>query len=458
MFRRFSVNFAILSMGLDAAIVIGSLALAVFLRPILNDVGFIKSVGEEFTLPWELYPIFAAIWVGVFLGVSVYDGRKNFKVVEEFSSLTWAVLLAAVASAGVLYLSYREISRFMFLSFVLLAGIFVGSWRMIYRWRARNYPYRRSRRRVVIAGTGEVGQLVKKQLEENPLFRLNFIGFIGREIADNVFGGYHLARPVVKEEAIDDIVIALPRSDNHMVSEIVANLIDIPIKIWVVPDSFSLALHKAGIEEYAGITMLDLRASALNDYQRMTKRALDLFGALLLLPLAVPVMIMISLFILILDRGPILFNQERAGENGTPFTMHKYRTMVVNAESLRETHFDQNHKIKNDPRITPIGKILRKTSLDELPQLFNIIKGEMSFVGPRPELPELVHKYEPWQRARFAVPPGITGWWQVNGRSDRPMHLNTEDDLYYLNNYSLWLDIQIIVRTIWVVLTGKGAY
>ena len=263
MFRRFSVNFAIISMVLDSAIVIGSLALAVFIRPLLNDVGYIKSVGQEFNLPWELYPIFAAIWVGVFLGVSVYDGRKNFKVVEEFSSLTWAVLLAAVASAGVLYLSYRDTSRFMFLSFVLFAGIFVGSWRMIYRWRARNHPYRRSRRRVLIAGTGEVGQLVKKQIEENPLFRLNFIGFLGREIEKNVFGGYHLARPVVKEESIDDIVIALPGSDNHMVGEIVANLIDIPIRIWVVPDSFSLALHKAGIEEYAGITMLDLRASAL---------------------------------------------------------------------------------------------------------------------------------------------------------------------------------------------------
>lgn len=458
MFRRFSVNFAVFSMILDSAIIIGSLALAVFLRPVLNDVGFIKSVGEEFSLPWELYPIFTAIWIGVFLGVSVYDGRKNFKVVEELSSLTWAVLLAAVASAGVLYLSYRSVSRFMFLSFVIFAGLFVGSWRMIYRWRARNHPYHRTRRRVVIAGTGQVGQLVKKQLVENPLFRLNFIGFIGREIEDEVLGGYHMVRPLIKEEAIDDIVIALPGIDNQMISEIVANLIDIPIRIWVVPDSFSLALHKAGIEEYAGITMLDLRASALNDYQRMTKRALDLLGALLLLPLAVPVMITIALLIFIFDRGSIIFNQERAGENGNPFTMHKFRTMVVDAEKLRKNLQEENHKREEDPRITPLGRILRKTSLDELPQLFNVIKGEMSFVGPRPELPDLVDKYEPWQRARFAVPPGITGWWQVSGRSDRPMHLNTEDDLYYLNNYSLWLDLQIIVRTVWVVLTGKGAF
>jgi exopolysaccharide biosynthesis polyprenyl glycosylphosphotransferase len=458
MFRRFSVNFAVFSMILDSGIIVGSLALAVYIRPILNDVLFIKIVGEGFVFPWEIYPIFAIIWVGVFLGISIYDGRRNFRVIEELSSLTWGVLLAAVASAGVLYLSYRDISRFMFISFVIFAGLSVGSWRMLYRWRIKNRPDQRTKRRVVIAGNGEVGQLVKKHLEENPMFGLRFVGFIGKAIHEDVLGGYHLVRSITKEEAIDDIIIALPRKDSHLVSEIVANLIDIPIRIWVVPDSFSLALHKAGIEEYAGITMLDLRASALNDYQRMTKRIFDLLGALLLLPLMIPIMILVSILIFLFDRGPIIFRQTRAGENGIPFTMYKFRTMVVGADGLRKTSQDENHKSEDDPRVTSLGKILRKTSLDELPQLFNVIKGEMSFVGPRPELLDLVDMYEPWQRARFAVPPGITGWWQVSGRSDKPMHLHTEDDLYYLNNYSLWLDLQIVVRTVWVVLIGKGAY
>jgi lipopolysaccharide/colanic/teichoic acid biosynthesis glycosyltransferase len=116
------------------------------------------------------------------------------------------------------------------------------------------------------------------------------------------------------------------------------------------------------------------------------------------------------------------------------------------------------HKSENDPRITRLGRRLRRTSLDELPQLINVLRGEMSLVGPRPEVPYVVQEYEPWQWRRFAVQPGITGWWQVNGRSDKPMHLNTQDDLYYIQHYSIWLDLKILWRTVGVVFGGKGAY
>jgi lipopolysaccharide/colanic/teichoic acid biosynthesis glycosyltransferase len=138
--------------------------------------------------------------------------------------------------------------------------------------------------------------------------------------------------------------------------------------------------------------------------------------------------------------------------------------MVKNADQIKEiveqTDAEGNliHKNEDDPRVTGIGHFLRRLSLDEIPQLLNVVMGTMSLVGPRPELPYLVEKYQAWQRKRFAVPPGMTGWWQIHGRSERVMHLHTEDDLYYITNYSIWLDIQILLRTIWTVLLGKGAY
>jgi lipopolysaccharide/colanic/teichoic acid biosynthesis glycosyltransferase len=171
-----------------------------------------------------------------------------------------------------------------------------------------------------------------------------------------------------------------------------------------------------------------------------------------------------ALMVFLEDGRPVLFRQKRVGENGRLFEMIKFRTMVRNAEQLqglvekRDLNGNLIHKAKDDPRVTRVGRLLRRFSLDELPQLFNILAGTMSLVGPRPEMPYLVEKYQPWQRKRFAVPPGMTGWWQVSGRSEKPMHLHTEDDLYYIQNYSIWLDFQIIVRTIWVVLIGKGSY
>jgi lipopolysaccharide/colanic/teichoic acid biosynthesis glycosyltransferase len=162
--------------------------------------------------------------------------------------------------------------------------------------------------------------------------------------------------------------------------------------------------------------------------------------------------------------GPIFYKQRRLGKNESTFFLYKFRSMIVDAESLQSQVTEVNEEGKflfksiDDPRVTRLGNFLRRSSLDELPQLFNVMKGEMSLVGPRPELPWLVANYEPWQRKRFTVPQGLTGWWQVNGRADRPQHLHTEDDLYYIQNYSLWLDTYILLKTILVVLRGTGAY
>ena len=196
----------------------------------------------------------------------------------------------------------------------------------------------------------------------------------------------------------------------------------------------------------------------------MLKRVFDLSVGLFALIFALPLMALSVLMVYLEDGSPVIFRQKRVGKNGYLFAMFKIRTMVKNAEQLQsqvqKRDLDGNllHKTKDDPRVTRVGRVLRRFSIDELPQLFNVLAGTMSLVGPRPEIPYLADEYAPWQRKRFDVLPGMTGWWQISGRSNKPMHLHTEDDLYYIQNYSIWLDLQIIFRTIWVVLIGKGSY
>ncbi|MCJ7823806.1 MAG: exopolysaccharide biosynthesis polyprenyl glycosylphosphotransferase, partial [Anaerolineales bacterium] len=229
-------------------------------------------------------------------------------------------------------------------------------------------------------------------------------------------------------------------------------------------DYFSLAMVQAKAEILGGIPIIGLREPVIEGLPRLIKRAFDLVVGSLLLLLAAPPMLVIAIAIRLDSSGPLIFRQERVGENGRLFGMHKFRTMVAGAEAqqgqvnIQTEDDDVLHKRPDDPRVTKVGHFLRRYSLDELPQLMNVLKGEMSLVGPRPEMPWLVDHYEPWQRKRFAVPQGITGWWQINGRSDKPMHLNPEDDLYYVYNYSLWLDIQILLRTPLAVLQGRGAF
>src|SRR5215217_5488333 len=184
----------------------------------------------------------------------------------------------------------------------------------------------------------------------------------------------------------------------------------------------------------------------------MLKRSFDYLFGFLALILALPVMAVSVFFVCLEDGFPVIFRQDRVGKDGQLFEMFKIRTMVRNADQLqnrveqRAVRANLIRKMKDDPRVTRVGRLLRRFSVDELPQLFNVLGGTMSLVGPRPEIPYLAEKYEPWQRKRFEVLPGITGWWQVNSRS-APMCLHIEDDLYYIENYSIWLDLQILIRT-----------
>ena len=458
MFRRFSPTYAIFSMILDGVLSGFALIIACATRPLYNHLPGVAFVPHPVDLPWPFYFILPLTWLAVLLAFSVYDARRSFRVIDEFAALTAGSLFAAVLVAGILYFSFRELSRVIYLVFLLQGYLLLLFWRTVARlvFRLHLPGLTPAPRRVLVLGSGEAAARFAELVRSQAALGLVLAGVQDQDIA--------ALRQHVLSQSISDVVLALPRDASQRLNQAVAELHDLPVKVWVIPDYFSLALHRASYEEFAGIPMLDLRAPALTELQRLVKRAFDLVFCLFSLPFSLPFFALIALAIKLDSPGPVFYCARRVGENGHIFGMLKFRTMVPNADALRHLAERRDadghllHKNPADPRVTRLGRFLRRSSLDELPQLINVARGEMSLVGPRPEMPELVEKYAPWQRKRFAVPQGMTGWWQVNGRSDKPMHLHTEEDLYYVQHYSIWLDLQILLKTAWVVLRGKGAF
>jgi exopolysaccharide biosynthesis polyprenyl glycosylphosphotransferase len=469
MIRKFSTDFAVFSIFVDILGVIGMMIFTASVRPSLNSLPFAAPINQAVNFPTYLYVVNPIVWVISFLLLNVYDGRRNLRVVDEVTSLTLGSFLAGGLLAGILYLTVRDISRLLFLTLVLSVYLVSIVWRLLVRLLAPTQQHASIHRRVLIVGRGQVGLDVKSRVITNKISNLTFVGFLDDDSAkrakfEDILGSLDKIRQEIDQQKVTDVIVALPSRAHKRLDQVMISLIDMPIQIWIIPDYFHLALHSAEIEDFLGIPMLNMRALALDEYQLLIKRCFDLLGATLLILFSLPWLGIIALLIWLEDRGPVLFQQARVGTNGKPFTMYKFRTMKVGADKLQTqvNQFDEQgnliHKRCDDPRITRIGRFLRRLSLDELPQFFNVLIGNMSLVGPRPEQPFLVDRYQPWQRKRFAVPQGITGWWQIHGRSDKPMHLHTEDDLYYIQNYSIWLDIQILTRTVWTILRGKGAY
>jgi exopolysaccharide biosynthesis polyprenyl glycosylphosphotransferase len=473
MLRRFSINFALFSMLLDALVVFGSMVAMSYFRITLNELPFIAYLPADTEYPVVLYMVFPLVWVGVLAGFSIYDGKKFFKMVDEFSVLTIASIVATIAEAGVLYLSYRDFSRALFILIIFASFLACTLWRMIARlvFRLRKETLNLNRNVLVVGLGSEICKISKffksgsnEIVQKIVSLDLKDIFNTFKEEPDNCPSTKSAIRTSVMENQSTDVVIAFPRAHSSWIEPIASLLEDLPLGVWVALDFYDISMADTRVENLAGLPLLDLRAPALDEYARIIKRSFDLIFSSIALILFSPILLLVILLILLFDRWPVFFMQKRVGENGRMFNIIKFRTMVRNAEKMqpRIDQVDESgnviHKQRGDPRVTRLGKILRRLSLDELPQIFNVLKGEMSLVGPRPELPYLAENYQHWQRRRLSVPPGITGWWQVNGRSDRVMHLHTEDDIYYVENYSIWLDIQIIIRTVWAVIVGKGSF
>jgi exopolysaccharide biosynthesis polyprenyl glycosylphosphotransferase len=428
-----------------------------------------KALGtHRVELPWQLYLAVWAIWTVTFLLLTPQRAIFSRSLVEAIGRLIGAISLASLTFAGLLYLTFRDVSRLQFIYFVIINLIAL----LLLHLLTRSYIYLRHHEnwesRLLIVGGGETGQQLIQELTRRPWAGVQIVGYTSDEPMTEIhlplLGNVDETVQVVIEQRIEEVVFTMPSRQHHRIARISLQLQQHPVMVHMVPGVLDLAFARTSVQALGGIPVISLRESALTDGQRLLKRVFDLLASVFLLLALAPIMLIIALLIKRESKGPIFFMQERIGEHGRHFKMIKFRSMYQYADKQWKefAHRDNEghllHKSNNDPRITRIGHKIRRTSLDELPQLFNVLKGEMSLVGPRPEMPYIAEEYEPWQWQRFRVPPGITGWWQVNGRSDKPMHLHTEEDLYYIQNYSFWLDLVILLKTVVVVWRGQGAY
>jgi len=467
--ERYWSRSALVRLVLDVVLTELSLIAAWLLRPLLP---FGRPLGDvRGLLALSLFVLVAVIWAGAFLLLSVYETREQ-RAVDEVQAVFLATTLATLVLASLLYFSYREVSRLLILSFYLIDIVLLVGWRLLLRVRFERAGLpRHAERLVLIVGADEGGRDVCRMIQSHEWAGMKAVGFLDDRMAPGtqvegipVLGAVAQAREYVALLSVDEVVIALPLKRFDRFFGMLDQWLALPATVRIVPDHIKSTLFRARLAEFAGVPMITLQKPALSPFERAVKRVFDLVVAFIWAIPALPLGLLVATAVRLDSAGPVIFRQQRVGEGGRLFWMLKFRSMVKDAEQQQEQVLELNGagaplaKVRDDPRVTRVGRFIRRTSIDELPQLVNVFRGEMSIVGPRPELPAFVERYEPWQWQRLLVPQGLTGWWQVNGRSDKPMYLHTEDDLYYIQNYSLLLDIQILWRTAAAVLKREGAY
>jgi exopolysaccharide biosynthesis polyprenyl glycosylphosphotransferase len=323
-------------------------------------------------------------------------------------------------------------------------------------------------RKVLIVGADEEGEKLVLDINEFPQLGYKVAGFIdddgrlkgGERAGLPVFGTYSDIPAVAARERIGGLIIGRVSGSPNEITRILDYCGDLNVDIFMVPSLMDVISGHFKTDQLIGVPLMALLQDHMPAWEAQVKRIVDIAVSLSVLTLGAPLLLGVALLIRVTSRGPAIYKQERVGRNGKNFIIYKFRSMYIDAESRTGPRWAS----ENDPRITPVGRFIRKTRLDELPQFLNVLKGEMSLVGPRPERPffvEQLRKEIPWYVRRIKMKPGITGWAQVKHKYETTIEdvkKKVEYDLYYFENMSLSLDIKILLRTVWVVLTGKGAH
>lgn len=336
-------------------------------------------------------------------------------------------------------------------------------------YKLEKYNYKKGKRvkRIAIFDVCPTGKMLLKKLFEAPQFGFKPVGFIdnrrkkGSLIKTNseeikaqvpVLGSLSDLKKIAKEERIDELFVATLSIKERDMKRIIRVCKKSALAYRFIPDLLDEPFNRAIIRSFGGVPFVELKESHAKLITLILKRAIDIVLSLLALAILIPVFAMVAILIKRSSKGPVIFKQRRIGKDGTVFVMYKFRTMKT-----RTKRYDFSPQKREDKRITTIGKVLRKTSLDEVPQFINVLKGEMSIVGPRPEMEFIVKKYNAFQKERLLVKPGITGIWQVTADRKRQIHENMDYDIYYIDNMSILLDVLVMLRTVWFAAKGGGA-
>lgn len=415
------------------------------------------------------------LWSILLFQFRLYESQRTKPIWQEiFNLLKVSIIGTLVLTSIVFAVKAHYVSRPVVFFFGLVSFVFISTERVLLRLCARSlrthgYNYRN----IVIVGTGRRARELARTINDHRQWGLRLLGFVSdnpngqlEKIGDVPILGKVIHIPkILHNEVVDELIFAVSRKRLEELEEIFLHCEEEGVRTRVAVNFFPHMIAKVQLEDLHGIPLLTFTTTPHSEALMAVKRVLDVSLASLALILTTPIFLVAGIGVRLSSPGPVFFRQTRVGLNGRRFTLYKFRSMYIDAESKKENFTLLNEmdgpafKMADDPRATPIGRWLRRTSLDELPQLLNVLRGDMSIVGPRPPLPEEVEKYESWHRRKLSMKPGITCLWQISGRN-RIQDFNRwmELDLAYIDNWSLKLDLKIFFKTVAVVLLGKGAY
>ncbi len=482
MLRERAYSITAFVFAVDLVLVAASFAIAHWLRAqVLPAWGLAAEAFYPFEAYLSLLPLVLVIWGALLLRSGEYRSHRTVPLFDEIWSLSKVCALAAVALTLTVYLfrigrpplSGLEVSRLWIgllfvVSFTLLAIEKVGLRFVARHFRLRGYNFRT----LLIVGTSDTAKALIEAIERHRYWGIRIAGVLreaGGASGDTLAGVPILGRQedlleLVDRTVVDEVIFACDPADNELETRLLRGLQELGVCVRFTLSAIPEAHGAARIGDLDGIALLSYSRTRGSHVQLIFKRLIDITVASSLLLLSLPALAVVAVAVRLQSSGGVLFRQVRCGLNGRVFTMYKFRTMVAGAEADRShlAHLNEMagpmFKSQNDPRITRLGRFLRRTSLDELPQLWNVLLGHMSLVGPRPMLPAEFEQLERWQRRRLSMRPGLTCLWQVSGRSKVDFQRWMQLDLQYIDDWSPLLDLKILMKTIPAVLSGRGAY